>query len=109
MRWLKATLLHSVETGTDKLGNPIKVDKEVQTVDVRMAPWSLDDVALEGREITETNEKIVCRIRYESFPECDKVCIDGKIYHINGIRRHEARYVALTARNQKKESYVKTS
>lgn len=44
----------------------------------RSTPWTDEQIALEGREVTENVQQFILPMRYEDFPkDCTHVSIDG--------------------------------
>lgn len=60
MRYFAVHLLTETQTGTDVLGNPIQsLQAQEPAYKGRFTEWTAEDIALSGREITQTQRKIL--------------------------------------------------
>lgn len=60
MRYFAVHLLTETQTGTDVLGNPIQsLQVQETTYKGRFTEWTAEDIALSGREVTQTQRKIL--------------------------------------------------
>ena len=78
MIW-KPCLLQKITGQTeDVLGNMVGGEWEtVIETSCRFTPWTDNQVALEGREVTQNEQRFVIPIWYKDFPECTHAVIDG--------------------------------
>ncbi len=80
MKWLMCTLTYPQTTGKDRLNNPITEDKEVLRTFCRRTPFTVEEMALDGRKITEDNSKFLLCCRKSRLPKFDKLVLDGSVY-----------------------------
>ena len=64
------TLINRTETGQDALGNPVYEESPDSQFPARFTPWDAQDIALEGREVTVNQRKLLVRIPHREFPDC---------------------------------------
>lgn len=83
MKWEMCTLINSVITGYDELGNEIKKDADVQTVFGRFTPFIETDLHIEGRTVTQNSRKVLIRKPLSGILPCEKIRIDGLQYRIS--------------------------
>ena len=77
MIWEPCTLYEPEETGQDILGNPIIEPKEVLQTYARFTPWTDEQIALEGREVTENEQRFALPIPYQAVVDCYMAEING--------------------------------
>lgn len=82
MIWKTCTLYEAEETGQDILGNPTYEPKEVLQTYARFTPWTDEQIALEGRTVTENEQRFVIPIPFDDFPACRLAEIDGVMQEI---------------------------
>lgn len=74
------------ETGKDALGNPINelvlIGEEVG----RFSPWTDKEVALDNRNVTVNNLKILTRATKEQLKQADRVKFEELYHSITDIR-----------------------
>lgn len=80
MKWLMCTLTYPQTTGKDRLNNPITEDKEVLRTFCRRTPFTVEEMALDGRKITEDSSKFLLCCRKSRLPKFDKLVLDGSVY-----------------------------
>lgn len=62
----------------DALGNMTGGDwQTVKNTFCRFTPWTDGQIALEGREVTQNEQRFVIPIPFDSFPFCTHVLMDG--------------------------------
>lgn len=88
MRWITAELYTKVETGTDRLKNPIYEDKKTADIKVRLTPWSTAMQVALGQEYLKTHRKFITPSSAEIFkePHLCSVTIDGKKYTVESVK-----------------------
>ena len=86
MRWQDFTLYHEEVTGTDELGNTITEPVEYALRTGRFTPWTAEDVAIEGREVTENSRKVITPAELSVFRAARKVERDGSTYDIIQVK-----------------------
>ena len=85
MKWEKCSLIKSVSSENDELGNEILQDKHIKTVFGRFTPWDNTEIALEERMVTKNCRKVLIRCVRSDFPKCEKIKICGELYEITEI------------------------
>lgn len=78
MIW-KACQLQVITNQTeDALGNMVGGKWEtVKDTFCRFTPWTDEQIALEGRDVTKNEQRFAIPIPFERFPECTHAVIDG--------------------------------
>lgn len=80
----------------DALGN--MVGGEWQTVRdtfCRFTPWTDQQIALEGREVTRNEQRFAVPIPFSQFPKCTHAVIDGHRQKIKEIIDLAPRYTVI--------------
>lgn len=77
MIWKECVLLSEEKTGEDKLGNAIYETVEAGRTMARYTPWTDEQIAFEGREVTRNEQRFIIPMAHENFPKCQKVRMDG--------------------------------
>lgn len=77
------------QTGSDSLGNPI--NELVELVEFgesegRFSAWTAEEIALDNRDITVNNRKIITRASAAVLKTVDKVKFEGKYHSITEIK-----------------------
>ena len=62
---------------TDELGNPEKGTEQVWTGLVRFTPWTDQQIALEGREVTKNEQLYAVPVSYDVVAFVRKAEVDG--------------------------------
>ena len=89
------------ETGKDILGNPIYAPVKVLETHARYTPWTDEQIALEGREVTKSEQRFVLPILIDSFPSCSLAEIDGIKQEITGKINLAPRYTVIQVKAYK--------
>lgn len=95
MIWKPVTLINRTETGKDALGNPVYEESPGSQFPVRFTPWDAQDIALEGREVTVNQRKLLVRIPRTEFPDCQKVQFEGEVYEVMQVTDVSPRFTLL--------------
>lgn len=82
MIWKTCTLYDLQKTGTDQLGNDVVAPVEVKSTFARFTPWTDEQIALEGRTVTENEQRFAIPIPFDNFPACRLAEIDGVMQEI---------------------------
>lgn len=98
VKWKPCTLLSKIRVGEDALRNPIYTYQEVKKTRARITPWTDEQIALEDREVTKNEQRLVIPIPYQKFPECQRVCIDGHEQDITQIIDLSPRFTLVQIR-----------
>ena len=80
----------------DALGN--MVSGEWQTVKdtfCRFTPWTDQQIALEGREVTRNEQRFAIPIPFSQFPQCTHAVIDGHRQKIKEVIDLAPRYTVI--------------
>ena len=63
----------------DELGNMVGgVWDTVRETVCRFTPWTDEQIALEGREVTKNEQRFAIPIFFDAFPACTHAVIDGR-------------------------------
>lgn len=92
MIWKDISFLKRSETTADELGNPIYDWIVVGTGQARETPWTDEQIAILGREVTRDEQRLA--IPYEA-PDCERVIVDNVTYDVTEIVQHGPRYTVL--------------
>ena len=78
MMW-KPCILYAETIGeeTDELGNPVKGTEQVWTGEARFTPWTDQQIALEGREVTKNEQLYAVPVSYDVVAFVKKAEVDG--------------------------------
>lgn len=78
MIWKPCFLQKPTEQGEDELGNLTGGEwQTIKETSARFTPWTAEQAALEGREVTRNEQRFAIPIPFRSFPECTYAVIDG--------------------------------
>lgn len=77
MIWKPCILYEPEETGKDILGNSIYESKEVLRTYARFTPWTDEQVALKGREVTKNEQRFAIPVPFPTISDCYMAEIDG--------------------------------
>lgn len=78
MIWKPCQLQAVINQTEDALGNMVGGEwKTVEETSCRFTPWTDEQIALEGREITRNEQRFAIPISYDDFPDCTHAVIDG--------------------------------
>jgi len=85
MRFYPLFLYANQQIGSDQLNNPIYERVLIGESIGRFSSWSDKEVALDAREVTVNNRKILTRASKAVISEADKVKINGLYYSIKDV------------------------
>ena len=86
MIWKSCALEAMTARGTDSLGNPTAQRWEtVVHTHVRFTPWTDEQIALEGREVTSNEQRFLLPLPFASLPEFQRAVIDDIPYEITQV------------------------
>lgn len=74
------------QTGSDPLGNPINELVPIGEAEGRFSTWTAEEIALDNREITVNNRKIITRASAAVLETVDKIKFEGKYHSITQIK-----------------------
>lgn len=86
MRFQPLFLFENREVGKDRLNNPIHELVLAEVSSGRFSTWSEKEVALDNRNITINNRKILTRARKAVLEKADKVRFEGLYHSITEIK-----------------------
>ena len=102
MIWKECILYAETETEKDELNNPVYELKEVKRSVCRFTPWTDDQIALEGREVTMNEQRFAIPMPFSEFPECSYAEIDGVQQKITQKINLSPRYTVIQVKVSKK-------
>ena len=71
---------------TDALGNPINTLEKFWQSDGRFSNWTAQEVALDNRNVTVNNRKIVTRASKSYLEQADKLKFEGCYYSVKEVK-----------------------
>lgn len=85
MKWLMCILTYPKVTGKDRLNNPITEDVKVFKTFCRRTPFTVEEMALDGRKITEDSSKFLLCCRKSRLPKFNKLILNNSVYVVKKI------------------------
>lgn len=80
----------------DQLGNIIPGEwQTVRDTFCRFTPWTDQQIALEGREVTRNEQRFAVPIPFSQFPKCTHAVIDGHRQKIKEVIDLAPRYTVI--------------
>lgn len=73
-------------TGEDPLGNPITALSFIAEVDGRFSSWTSEEIALDNRDVTANNRKIITTAKASVLKTAEKVRFQGSFYDVTDIK-----------------------
>lgn len=96
MIWKECLLQKITGQSEDALGNLVGGEWEtVKETYCRFTPWTDDQIAVEGREVTKNEQQFVIPIPYDDFPTCSHAVIDGVRQKIKEVIDLSPRYTVI--------------
>lgn len=89
MRLLPLFLYANNETGEDALGNPITELVVIGESEGIFSTWTDKEVALDNRNVTVNNRKILTRAKKADIVQSSKVLFEGFYHTITEIRGND--------------------
>lgn len=87
MRLFPLFLYANNETGKDSLRNPIfELVQFGEQYEGRFSPWTSEEIALDTRNVTVNNRKIVTRAKKSDILLADKVKFEGLYHSITDVK-----------------------
>lgn len=80
---------------TDELGNPEKGTEQVWTGSVRFTPWTDQQIALEGREVTKNEQLYTVPAAYEIIKSVRKAELDGITHKVIEVTNFSPRWSVI--------------
>lgn len=96
MIWKECLLQKITGQSEDALGNLVGGEWEtVKETYCRFTPWTDDQIAVEGREVTKNEQQFVIPVSYNNFPACSYAVIDGVRQKIKEVIDLSPRYTVI--------------
>lgn len=96
MRYFAITLLQSVQTDTDVLGNPVMSLQPLPTAyRGRFTEWNAEEMQLVGREVTQAQRKILTDAPLEACKAAAAVRAGKEDYSIKTVKDLHGRWRLL--------------
>jgi len=86
MRFLPLFLYGNQQVGSDQLNNAVYELVQTGKSEGRFSSWTAEEIALDKREVTLNNKKIITRASKATLQQVEKVKIDGMYYSIQEIK-----------------------
>lgn len=86
MRFQPLLLYKNESLDTDALGNPINTLEKIWQSDGRFSNWTAQEVALDNRNVTINNRKILTRASKSYLEQADKVKFEGRYYSVKEVK-----------------------
>ena len=86
MRFQPLSLYKNETLETDALGNPINTLEKFWQSDGRFSNWTAQEVALDNRNVTVNNRKIVTRASKSYLEQADKLKFEGRYYSVKEVK-----------------------
>ena len=86
MRLFPLFLYANQHVGSDPLGNPINELVVIGEYEGRFSSWSSEEIALDNRNITMNNRKIITTALKSDLTRANKIQFDGLYHTITEIR-----------------------
>ncbi len=96
MIWKKCILKALRSEGTDELGNPVLSEWEtVAQLPARETPWTDEQISLEGREVTKSEQRFILPVTGRLLPEFQRAVIDDIPYDITQVIELDPRWTVI--------------
>ena len=96
MIWKSCLLQKNTGQAEDILGNPVAGEwQTIAETYARFTPWTDEQTALEGRDVTRNEQRFIIPIPFASFPTCTHAVIDGVQQKITGAIDLTPRYTVI--------------
>lgn len=103
MIWKTCILKAKQSEGTDALGNPVLQSwQTVAETKARHTPWTDEQIALEGREVTRTEQRFLLPIPRASIPDFQRAEIGGIAYDITEVIDLAPRWTVIQGKVHKR-------
>lgn len=102
MMWKQGIVYALEDSGNeDELGNPIKEQSILWSGGLRFTPWTNDDIAVNGREVTMNEQRYAIPVPYETIKHADQVELDNVILNITSVSDLGPRWTIIQVRVNK--------
>lgn len=103
MIWKQCILKARTPGGTDALGNPTEPQWEtVLQTRARFTPWTDEQIALEGREVTKNEQRFLVPVGLAQLPEFHRAVIDDIPYEITQVIDLAPRWTVIQGKVHKR-------
>ena len=102
MMWKQGTLYAFVAGGEDELGNAIKEKVTLWSGQLRFTPWTDEDIAVNGREVTQDEQRFILPVLYETVKNAEQVELDGVLLNITAVSDLSPRWTMIQVRVYKR-------
>ena len=86
MRFQPLSLYKNESLETDALGNPINTLDKFWQADGIFSSWTAQEIALDARNVTINNRKILTRASKSYLEQSDKVKFEGCYYSVKEVQ-----------------------
>ena len=103
MIWKRCVICAEIkdESQADELGNVKKVLSEIWSGNVRFTPWSDQQVALEGRTVTDNEQLYAVPADYETINTAKKAVLDGVAHEVKAVKELAPRWTVIQVKVMK--------
>lgn len=102
MIWKPCLLQNLTGQTEDALGNPTGgTCQTVKSTFCRFTPWTNEQIALEGWEVTRNEQRFAIPISFKRFPACTHAAIDGHPQEITQVIDLSPRYTVIQVKAYK--------
>ncbi len=103
MIWKRCILKKRTPGGTDALGNPNAPEWEtVLETSARFTPWTDEQIALEGRDVTRDEQRFLLPVPFAQIPEFQRAVIDSIPYEITQVIDLSPRWTVIQGKVHKR-------
>lgn len=86
MRFQPLILYSNQQVGSDQLGNPINDYVQIGESVGRFSSWTSEEIALDKRDVTVNNRKIITRASKADLLLAKKIRIEGLYHTVSDIK-----------------------
>lgn len=102
MIWKQCIFQTKTEGAADALGNPTVSWTNGLTTEARFTPWTDEQIALVGRDVTRNQQRFAVRAPYSSVKDYERVKIDDVVYEITEPEDLGPRFTVIQVKVYKK-------
>lgn len=102
MIWESCLLQEKRKVGEDALKNPLFEYMTILETFARFTPWTTEQIAIEGRDITRNEQQYIIPLPYRRFPgNCVRVKINGIKMDVTKISPLSPRWTLVQVKTYK--------
>lgn len=105
MIWMPCVLQARQKSGEDELGNPVYTWTDVLTTYARRTPWTNEQIALEGRDVTRNEQRYAIPVPLARFPDCQRAVLGGRVQEITKVEDLSPRYTGIQVKGYKEAAH----